>query len=92
MLNNINLTANNNELIAIIGSVGCGKSTLLNYILKENFSDNGKLSYNGVFAYVEQEPFIISGTVKENILFGNVYKNDKYSNIIKYCCLNEDFL
>jgi len=33
---------------------------------------------NGKIAYVEQEPFIISGTIKENILFGLEFDEEKF--------------
>ena len=31
---------------------------------------NGRKSVNGTIAYVEQEPFIISASIRENILLG----------------------
>jgi ABC-type multidrug transport system fused ATPase/permease subunit len=33
----------------------------------------GSSQVRGTIAYVEQEPFIFSGTIKDNILFGMVY-------------------
>ena len=32
----------------------------------------GSRTVHGNIAYVEQEPFIMSGTIKENILFGKI--------------------
>jgi ABC-type multidrug transport system fused ATPase/permease subunit len=45
---------------------------------------------NGNIAYVEQEPFIISGTLKDNILFGNEYDKKKFDRAIEACCLEHD--
>ena len=50
----------------------------------------GDLKLNGTISYVEQEPFIISETVKNNILFGNQYNYDKLNRVIDLCCLTED--
>ena len=58
------------ELLGITGPVGSGKSTLLAAILNELPYYSGKLTKHGKVAYVEQEPFIINATVKDNILFG----------------------
>lgn len=60
-----------NELIVVVGQVGCGKSTLLATLLKETTLTHGELDLNGRMAYVEQDPFILSDTVTNNILFGS---------------------
>ena len=39
-------------------------------ILEETRHISGTKSIKGSIAYVEQEPFILPGTIKENILFG----------------------
>ena len=41
-------------------------------------------------AYVEQEPFIISGTLKDNILFGIEYDEERMNKVIEVCCLEHD--
>ena len=54
----------------MIGRVGAGKSSLLATILGETEVVSGSISHEGKMAYVEQEPCILSDTVKNNILFG----------------------
>jgi ABC-type transport system involved in cytochrome bd biosynthesis fused ATPase/permease subunit len=66
----VNFTLKSGELMVIIGYVGSGKTTLLKSILNETKLVKGSLEIKGSVAYVEQEPFIYPGTVKENILFG----------------------
>lgn len=45
---------------------------------------------NGTVAYCSQIPWIMSGPLKDNILFGKEYKKDKYNKIIKSCALELD--
>ncbi|MEW4368469.1 ABC transporter ATP-binding protein [Paenibacillus kandeliae] len=47
ILENINLTVNDNEFICILGHSGCGKSTLLNMVAGYMFPDEGSLKMNG---------------------------------------------
>ena len=89
-LKNINLEAKSGELIAIVGSVGCGKSTLLTGIMQELEVVEGNIFTKGSKAYVEQEPFIISGTVKENIIFGSDFNEKLFNEVVEVCCLAED--
>ena len=44
----------------------------------------------GSIAYVEQEPFIISASVKKNILFGLPYDKAKFERAIKVSQLTRD--
>lgn len=41
-------------------------------------------------ALVEQEPQIFSGTIRDNILFGTVFKKELYIKVIDACCLFDD--
>ena len=54
----------------MVGEVGSGKSSLLATIMKERELKKGELGLKGTVAYVVQEPFILSDTVKENITLG----------------------
>ena len=89
-LKDINLEAKSGELIAVVGTVGCGKSTMLSGIMHELQVVKGKVRTNGKKAYVEQEPFIVSGTVLENILLGSKFDEKLMSETIEVCCLKED--
>lgn len=89
-LRNISLEANDGELVAIVGAVGCGKSTLLAGIMHELKVKEGKVRTNGTKAYVEQEPFVISGTLKENILIGAEFDQKKFDKVVEVCCLEHD--
>ena len=90
-LKNIYLEAKTDDLIAIVGTVGWGKSTMLAAIMNELDIVEGTIKTQGTKAYVEQEPFIISGTVKENIIFGSEYDDELFKKTVEVWWLAEDF-
>ena len=57
----------------LIGPVGCGKSVFLNSLLGEIHYSEGHIGINGNLAYSSEDPWIISTTIRENILMGNLY-------------------
>jgi ABC-type multidrug transport system fused ATPase/permease subunit len=79
------------QSIAIIGRVGCGKSTLLNAIMRESFTQSGLIECSERVSYAEQNPLIISGNVRTNILYGSYFDKNYYNQVIKACQLEEDF-
>ena len=90
-LSNCNLTVPKGALCVIVGAVGSGKSTMLQAILSELHFEEGSVGVNGTLAYVEQEPWILSMTARDNILMGQEYRPEDYNRIINCCCLHEDF-
>lgn len=50
----------------------------------------GSIKTSGKIAYVEQEPFMMSGTILENILFGNPCDKLKLTKVVKVCQLDQD--
>eukprot|EP00080_Pristionchus_pacificus_P000952 PDM60972.1 mrp-6 [Pristionchus pacificus] len=78
------------EVCAVIGPVGAGKSSLLASILRETRRMDGKLKVDGRVAYCSQDSWIFSGTLKENILFGSDYNEDRYKRAIELSALQSD--
>ena len=78
------------DQLAVVGQVGCGKSTLLFSIMEETKKNSGFLDIKGSIAYVEQEPFIISGSIKENILLGLAYDEHRFHRALKCSQLLHD--
>ncbi|KAM7257289.1 hypothetical protein ACFE04_013030 [Oxalis oulophora] len=78
------------SLVAVIGEVGSGKSSLLNSILGEMRLTHGSINLSGSVAYVQQVPWILSGTVRDNILFGKIFDPKRYLDTIKACALDVD--
>ena len=69
VLNNIDLTINKGDKVALIGSNGCGKSTLLKIIVGiENInSGNVALRKGASLGYLSQIPISCNGSVKDYI-------------------------
>lgn len=83
-LRNISFSAKPGEVTAIIGSTGSGKSTLVNLIPRFYDIDSGSVLVDGVdirdmaqeelrkkIGFVPQKAILFSGTIAENIKFGN---------------------
>ena len=84
VLESIDMTIKVGQLHVLVGPVGCGKSALLMALLGELKLKAGRMIINGpspdsrgnpenirsTFAYCAQEPWILSSTLKNNILFG----------------------
>ena len=75
---------------AIVGEVGSGKSSLLNSCIGELQFVKGSVNLNGSVAYCAQSVFLLNATLRENILFGKVYNQDKYINAVVKSGLFED--
>nr|XP_035935992.1 multidrug resistance-associated protein 4 isoform X4 [Halichoerus grypus] len=89
-LQGLSFTVRPGELLAVIGPVGAGKSSLLSAVLGELPRSQGLVSVHGRIAYVSQQPWVFSGTVRSNILFGKKYEKERYERVIKACALKKD--
>ncbi|XP_078347301.1 ATP-binding cassette sub-family C member 4-like [Oculina patagonica] len=90
ILQDIEFSTESQSLTVITGPVGSGKSTLLSAIAGEISDIGGTISCQGTVVYVPQTAWIFSGTIRENILFGQPYDELKYTRIIEACALTED--
>lgn len=78
-------------LTAITGNVGSGKSALLGLILKDVTPTEGSIEVQGTVSYASQEPWLFPGSIRQNILFGNVFNRERYDKVVEVCCLKTDF-
>ncbi|GFZ04617.1 multidrug resistance-associated protein 11 [Actinidia rufa] len=90
ILDHVTLRLPKGSLVAVIGEVGSGKSSLLNLILGEMRLINGSIHSSGSIAYAPQVPWILSGTLRDNVLFGKVYNPLRYSDVLQACALKVD--
>ena len=85
VIQEINIEANPNEVVALIGHTGSGKSTLTSLIPRFYDASSGSVKVDGIdvkdyrladlrrnVGIVMQETLLFSATVAENIAFGNV--------------------
>ncbi|XP_053376083.1 multidrug resistance-associated protein 1-like isoform X1 [Mercenaria mercenaria] len=89
-LKNINMSIPKGSLVAIVGTVGSGKSSLLSAILGEMEKDTGNVNVDGSVAYVPQQAWIQNNTLRDNVLFGNKYRKQTYTDVIDACSLKRD--
>jgi ABC-type multidrug transport system fused ATPase/permease subunit len=77
------------EKIGIVGASGSGKTTLMNVLLRFYEEQEGQITVDGVpinaantrswrnmMGYVKQDIFLIDGTIRDNITFGDENKDD----------------
>ncbi|KAM0812152.1 putative ABC transporter FUM19 [Seiridium cardinale] len=91
VLDNVNVVFPQGKLSFIIGPVGCGKSTLLKGILGEVQFSSGMMDapLNSV-SFCDQSPWIINGTLKENVVMFSAEDENYYRSVIHGCALTED--
>lgn len=89
VLSGIDLKVTPGETVAIVGPSGAGKTTLCSLIPRFYEIDNGTIKVDGCdirditikslrknIGIVQQDVFLFSGTIKENIAYGNLDAND----------------
>lgn len=105
VLKNISFTIKSGEIIGIIGETGSGKSTLAELMLRLYDISNGKISIDGEnikdyslenlrenIAIVLQKNYLFSGTLRDNLLWGNKQASDEeIFQAMKDACVDEFF-
>ena len=82
-LRNVNITAQKNQVIAILGAPGSGKSTIVNLLPRFYEVDEGRITVDGQdirnftleslrnnVGIVQQDVFLFSATIRDNIAYG----------------------
>lgn len=90
VIQNINLTINPGEKIALVGPSGGGKTTICHLLPRFYKIDSGEILIDGNnindltmaslrqnIGIVQQDVFLFNGTIKENILYGNLNASDE---------------
>ncbi len=89
VLNQINLYVDAGQTVALVGETGAGKTTIVKLLARFHDPTSGCVRVDGVdlrtvtqaslrrqMGMVLQDPFLFTGTVKENILFGRLDARD----------------
>lgn len=84
LIADFNLKVNPGQKIAIVGPTGCGKTTVINLLLRfydintgviklsgKNTKEITRSSMRSMFGMVLQDTWLFTGTVAENIAYGN---------------------
>lgn len=101
VLENISFSAKKGETVAFIGSTGSGKSTLINLVPRFYDATDGEILIDGKpikeydlhalrnkLGYVSQKAIMFSGSVKDNIEFGQdkELSNEEIKNALSIAC------
>lgn len=78
------------EVVAVVGRVGCGKSSILQAILNKMTVAKGNVAVGGTIAYVPQSSWVQNLSLRDNILFGMPFDEEKYKAVIHACALELD--
>jgi ATP-binding cassette subfamily B protein len=83
VLQDISFTCQPGQVVALLGSTGCGKTSLVNLLPRFYEYTSGSIKLDGVelrdypkeylrnqVGIVEQEPFLFSRSIRENIIYG----------------------
>ena len=90
LIENLNLSVNSGQRIAIVGPTGCGKTTLINLLMRFYDVTGGEISVSGVniknitrkslrnsYGMVLQETWLFEGSVRDNIAYGKPEATDE---------------
>ncbi|KAJ7151958.1 P-loop containing nucleoside triphosphate hydrolase protein [Mycena filopes] len=87
----LTLALRHNQLHICLGPIASGKTTFLLSLLRETTLTQGSISVPTTqIAYAAQEALIISGTVRENIIFGHEYSAEWYARVLHACALSSE--
>ncbi len=102
VLSDICLAVEPGMTIGITGPPGSGKTSLAQLIPRLYNTTSGKILIDGHgldtldlnflrnhIAFMPQESFLFSNTIRENILLGRSVEDEKLDRIIEACCLRE---
>jgi len=103
VLRNFSLEVAPGERVAFVGRSGCGKSTVLNLIMRLYDVRSGRVEIDGVdvrdlrrksfldhTGVVLQETFLFSGSVEENVRYGNPFADEQQIwNVLRMAGLEE---
>ena len=58
-------------------------------LLAELHITKGHLRIKGQIGYVPQQAWVFSGSVRQNIVFGQTFEEERYNKVIKACALEQ---
>lgn len=85
-------SANFITLAQVVGGVGSGKSSLISALIGAMVKRSGTVRVGGSIAYVAQSSWIMNDTLRENVLMGHTWDEDRSGQCgaVWRCGLAED--
>ena len=90
IISNISFKLMKNEIILLTGSIGAGKSVLLQSLINEFHHASSCFRIRGQVSFLSSIPWLIAGTIRENILMGRPFDSSFYEEILEACALIQD--
>ncbi|XP_072050857.1 ATP-binding cassette sub-family C member 9-like [Amphiura filiformis] len=93
VISGLNVEIPAGKLTVVVGSVGSGKSSLLCAVFGEMTTLSGTVQVNQRFssiAYAAQKAWIVNASLRDNILFGQLYDAERYNQVLSACALQPD--
>ena len=89
---NLNLEIKKGEFIAVVGDSGAGKTCLLNAIMNNYsiISTDSNPRVEGEINFFPSQPWLMTETIKNNIIFFSELNEKNYKEIISLCNLQSD--
>jgi ABC-type multidrug transport system fused ATPase/permease subunit len=89
-LHDIHISIPHGALVAVVGATGSGKSSLLSGLVNEMRRLEGNVTFAGTTSVVPQTPWILAATIRENILFGLQWDEERYWQAVHLAYLEHD--
>ncbi|KAJ3292427.1 hypothetical protein HDU79_001453, partial [Rhizoclosmatium sp. JEL0117] len=89
-LEGFDLTIKKGSLVAVVGATGSGKSSLLSAVTGGMRKTGGQATVYGSVGYCPQEPWIISGSVEDNITLLDETLKGACNHAVQACALSRD--
>jgi len=96
VISDLDFSVKPGETIAIVGATGAGKSTIINLIGRFYDVTKGNILVDDIdvkdwdqeellsnIAYVQQDVFLFSGTIKDNITLGDSFSDEQIQNAVE---------
>ncbi|EJD48473.1 P-loop containing nucleoside triphosphate hydrolase protein [Auricularia subglabra TFB-10046 SS5] len=91
VLKDLKMTVARGAFVALVGQVGAGKSSVMEAIAGEMRKTRGEVVLGGAVAYAPQAPWIVNGTLKDNIVFDTATVDEgRYTQCVRACALEHD--
>lgn len=107
-LDQLSFKVNKGERVAIVGKTASGKSTIADLLVRMYDVDEGSISIDGIaldaidlselrqkIAYVPQDVFLFSDTIRNNIKFGmhhEIITDEAVEQAAKYASIHDDIM